>query len=204
MTSIAAIRTRAIDGVDAVEVCVEAHIVNGLPGVVLVGLPEAAVKESRERVRSAILSSGFNFPQRKVILNLAPADLPKQGGRYDLAIALAILAASGQIDAEHCAPYEFLGELALDGSLRPTSGTLASAIEAHKNERELITSQQINDPASLSDGMVWHADTLRSVTNHLARHTQLTKLLPYTSKRPSNALDLNEVIGQAQGKRALT
>jgi magnesium chelatase family protein len=204
MSAIATVLTRAIDGVDAVKVSVEAHIVNGLPGVVLVGLPEAAVKESRERVRSALISSGFSFPQRKIILNLAPADLPKQGGRYDLAIAIAVLIASNQIDGDRCAQFEFLGELALDGSLRPASGTLAAAIEAHSHNRALICSEQANDPACLSDGITWHAKSLRSVTDFIETKGQLVRLQHQTTHSHNDQLDLNEVIGQSHGKRALT
>lgn len=204
MSAIATVLTRAIDGVDAVKVSVEAHIVNGLPGVVLVGLPEAAVKESRERVRSALISSGFNFPQRKIILNLAPADLPKQGGRYDLAIAMAVLIASNQIDGDRCAQFEFLGELALDGSLRPASGTLAAAIEAHSHNRSLICSEQENDPACLSDGTTWHAASLRSVTDFIEAKGPLVKLQHHTTPSHNDQLDLSEVIGQSHGKRALT
>jgi magnesium chelatase family protein len=114
--SLAVVYTRANIGIDAPLVTVETHLSNGLPSLAIVGLPEAAVRESKERVRSAILNAGLEFPTRRMTINLAPADLPKSGGRYDLAIALSILAASGQIPAPGLADYEVLGELALNGS----------------------------------------------------------------------------------------
>ena len=117
--SLAIVYSRAKLGVSAPLVTVEVHLSNGLPSLSIVGLPETAVNESKDRVRSAILNSHLVFPARRITVNLAPADLPKEGGRYDLAIALGILAASGQIPKESLAEYEFLGELALSGELRP-------------------------------------------------------------------------------------
>lgn len=120
--SLAIVHSRAQVGVEAPAVTVEAHLANGLPSLTLVGLPETAVKESKDRVRSAILNSGFDFPPRRITLNLAPADLPKDGGRFDLAIALGVLAASGQLPAAALEEVECLGELALSGTLRPVQG----------------------------------------------------------------------------------
>ena len=114
---------------------VEVHLSGGLPAMSIVGLPETAVKESRERVRSALQHSGFEFPARRITVNLAPADLPKQGGRYDLAIALGILAASGQIPAQPLCHYEFVAELALGGGLRPVRGVLPSTLAASADRR---------------------------------------------------------------------
>ena len=125
--SLAIVHSRAQVGIEAPAVTVEAHLANGLPSLALVGLPEAAVKESKDRVRSAILNCGFDFPARRITLNLAPADLPKDGGRFDLAIALGILAASGQVPAAALANLECLGELALSGALRPIQGVLPAA-----------------------------------------------------------------------------
>ena len=116
--SLAIIHSRAQVGVQAPAVSVEVHLANGLPALTLVGLPEAAVKESKDRVRSAIINSGFNFPARRITLNLAPADLPKDGGRFDLAIALGILAASVQVPCLALDDVECLGELALSGAVR--------------------------------------------------------------------------------------
>jgi magnesium chelatase family protein len=116
--SLAIVYTRAQQGIHAPLVTVETHLSNGLPGLNIVGLPEAAVKESKDRVRSAILNSNFEFPARRITINLAPADLPKEGGRFDLAIALGILAASGQIESKKLKDLEIIGELALSGELR--------------------------------------------------------------------------------------
>ncbi|MNN02177.1 Competence protein ComM [compost metagenome] len=120
--SLALVHSRAQVGVSAPAVSVEAHLANGLPALTLVGLPEATVKESKDRVRSAILNSGLEFPARRITLNLAPADLPKDGGRFDLAIALGILAANGQFPATALGELECLGELALSGAIRPVHG----------------------------------------------------------------------------------
>jgi len=138
--TIASIPSRALLGIDAVEVMVEAHLSAGLPGFTLVGLPETAVKESRERVRSAIINSALEFPDQRVTVNLAPADLPKAGGRYDLAIAVATLVASDQIAgfSESIRGIEMLGELALDGSLRPVPGVVQALLAARKDGRAIV------------------------------------------------------------------
>ncbi|RBE46611.1 ATP-dependent protease, partial [Xanthomonas oryzae pv. oryzae] len=125
--SLALVHSRARVGVHAPEVRVEVHLSGGLPSTQMVGLPEAAVRESRERVRAALLCAQFEFPARRITINLAPADLPKEGGRFDLPIALGILAASGQIDRQALGDYEFLGELALTGELRGIDGVLPAA-----------------------------------------------------------------------------
>lgn len=130
--SLAIVYTRATMGVQAPLVSVEVHISNGLPALTLVGLPETTVKEARDRVRSALLNSGFTFPAKRITVNLAPADLPKEGGRYDLPIALAILAASEQIPSEKLIHYEFLAELALSGKLRRVNGAIPAALAAVK------------------------------------------------------------------------
>lgn len=138
--SLAVIYSRAIIGVQAPSVTVEVHISNGLPGLTLVGLPETTVKEARDRVRSALINNGFTFPARRITVNLAPADLPKEGGRYDLPIALAILAASEQLPLAPLARYEFLGELALSGALRAVRGAIPAALAAADAGRQLILS----------------------------------------------------------------
>ena len=123
--SLARLQSRAPNGLDAPSVTVEVHLSGGLPSFTMVGLPEAAVRESRERVRSAVINSGFDFPPRRITVNLAPADLPKQGGRFDLAIALGILTASGQLNSsERDFSREYLGELGLGGELRPIPAVL--------------------------------------------------------------------------------
>src|ERR1700704_1282504 len=123
--SLAVLKSRALAGMNAPQVSVEVHLANGLPGFAIVGLPEAEVQEAKDRVRAALLNNHFEFPNRRIVVNLAPADLPKESGRFDLPIALGILAASGQIPADRFAEYEFAGELALTGELRPIRGTLA-------------------------------------------------------------------------------
>ncbi len=128
--SLALVHSRARAGVDAPLVRVEVHLSGGLPVTQIVGLAETSVRESRERVRAALLCARFDFPQRRITLNLAPADLPKEGGRYDLAIAPGILAANGQVDPQSLLQYEFLGELGLTGELRPVVGALPAAIVA--------------------------------------------------------------------------
>ena len=136
--SLAVVQTRASAGIKAPRVTVETHISNGLPSLSIVGLPETSVKESRDRVRSALLNTQFEFPARRITINLAPADLPKQGSRFDLAIALSILAASHQIPSDALWQYEFIGELALSGELRPVSGILPFALAAQKANHMVI------------------------------------------------------------------
>ena len=127
--SLSLVHSRALLGLEARPVCVEVHLANGLPSFTLVGLAETEVKEARERVRSAIQNTGLEFPANKrITVNLAPADLPKDSGRFDLPIALGILAASGQLDARKLAGYEFAGELSLGGDLRPVRGALAMSL----------------------------------------------------------------------------
>ncbi|MBU6494359.1 MAG: ATP-dependent protease, partial [Burkholderiales bacterium] len=125
--SLAVVKSRALAGMRAPEVTVEVHLANGLPSLTIVGLPDTEVKESRDRVRSAIQNCRFEFPARRITVNLAPADLPTESGRFDLPIALGILAASGQIPAPALADHEFAGELSLSGELRPIRGALAMA-----------------------------------------------------------------------------
>lgn len=202
--SLAVIYTRAIIGVQAPSVMVEVHISNGLPGLTLVGLPETTVKEARDRVRSALINNGFTFPAKRITVNLAPADLPKEGGRYDLPIALAILAASEQLPAEKLASYEFLGELALSGALRAVHGAIPAAIAATEAKRELILALANGKEA----GLLPHSKT--RVAEHLldvCAFLQGKGDLPFafapaaaTSEDPA---DLQEVIGQEQAKRAL-
>ncbi|MCP1326247.1 magnesium chelatase domain-containing protein, partial [Halomonas sp. 707D4] len=168
--TLAIVNTRAGVGLDAPAVQVEVHLANGLPGLTLVGLPEAAVKESRERVRSALVNAGFDFPNtRRITLNLAPADLPKEGGRFDLPIALGILAASGQLPVEALESIECAGELALDGKLRPVPGMLPFALATKAAGRRLIVPNACADEAALAgNGLtVLPAATLWEVVAHL-------------------------------------
>lgn len=144
--SFAQVDTRSVVGLHAPAVMVEVHLSQGLPALTIVGLPEAAVRESKDRVRSAMINSNYQFPNRRLTINLAPADLPKEGARLDLPIAMGILAASGQIDPEWLAGYEFIGELALNGKLRAVTGSLAvaRAIKSSHNQTHPIKIQQAN------------------------------------------------------------
>ena len=160
--------SRALSGIDSVQVTVEIHLSGGLPKFHIVGLPETAVKESRERVRSAILTNFFEFPMKRITVNLAPADLPKEGGRYDLAIAIGILAASGQVDREPLQHHEFIGELALTGELRLVGGVLPSACSINRTGRALILPEQNAAEAGLINKLtVLPARHLLSVCDHL-------------------------------------
>ena len=138
--SLAIVYTRAALGIEAPLITVEVHLSNGLPGLTMVGLPETTVKEARDRVRSALINSGYAFPAKKITINLAPADLPKEGGRYDLPIALALLIASEQLNTTRLNQYEFVGELALTGGLRGVPGAIPSAMEAIKAGRRIVVS----------------------------------------------------------------
>lgn len=131
--SLAVLRSRALAGMEAPAVSVEVHLANGLPGMAIVGLADAEVRESKDRVRAALQNSGFELPNRRITINLAPADLPKESGRFDLPIALGILAASEQIPVEDLDRYEFAGELSLSGELRPIRGALAMTFAMHRS-----------------------------------------------------------------------
>ena len=202
--SLALIQTRALDGLHAPPVTVEVHVANGLPAFSLVGLADAEVREARDRVRAALLSSGFEFPARRITVNLAPADLPKDSGRFDLPIALGLLAASGQLPALNLQDYEFAGELSLTGSLRPVRGALALALASHDAGHTLILPAGSGPEAALADGAIVRVgETLREVCAHLMAEDQLP-----TPRKPdldhlTHYPDLAEVKGQAQAKRAL-
>lgn len=202
--SLAIVYTRAQLGVNAPLVTVEAHLSTGLPGFTIVGLPEAAVKESKDRVRSALINSHFEFPHQRITVNLAPADLPKEGGRYDLAIALGILAASEQIPSHTLADYEFLGELALSGELRPVRGAIAAAIAADKAHRQLILAEDNGPEVSLTgqEGKFLAANLLR-VCAHLAGRERLPAPEPCSAWQEQYDKDLADVKGQKAARRAL-
>ncbi|MBA2655238.1 MAG: YifB family Mg chelatase-like AAA ATPase [Gammaproteobacteria bacterium] len=203
--TVAVTQSRASIGIHAPMVTVETHISKGLPGFHIVGLPETAVKESKERVRSAIITSHFEFPSRRITINLAPADLPKQGGRYDLSIALGILAASRQIPPDKLCDYEFAGELALSGELRPIKGILPLAIGTKNAGRSLILPFENAAEAHLIKGIkLFPARHLLDVCSHFLERTILTPhpALPYSAPQISYH-DLKEVRGQHHAKRAL-
>lgn len=203
--SFAQVYTRSVVGLNAPSVMVEVHLSQGLPAVTMVGLPEAAVRESKDRVRSAIINSGFQFPNRRLTINLAPADLPKDGARLDLPIAIGILAASGQIDETVLAQYEFIGELALNGDLRAIAGALAVSRALKAGQRILIVPKDNADEAVKVDGVkVLQADTLKAVCQHLMNEQQLSQAEHKASYQSANyQLDLADVKGQHQARRAL-
>jgi len=161
--SLAVLYSRSLAGMDAPLVTVEVHLANGLPNFTIVGLPEAEVKESKDRVRSALQNCRFEFPARRITVNLAPADLPKESGRFDLPIALGILVASGQVPANRLADYEFAGELALTGELRPIRGALAMTYNAHRSGRAFILpGESAAEAALVRDAHVHPAGCCRS------------------------------------------
>ncbi|MDD5404706.1 MAG: YifB family Mg chelatase-like AAA ATPase [Sulfuricella sp.] len=202
--ALAVLYSRALDGMDAPLVTVEVHLANGLPSFTLVGLAEAEVKEARDRVRAALQNARFEFPARRITVNLAPADLPKESGRFDLPIALGILAASGQLPMQHLKDYEFAGELALTGELRPIRGALAMTFKASKDGRAFILPRDNADEAALvQDAQVLPAATLLEVCAHLSGQERLTRHIPEIRTSAAAYPDFSEVKGQAHAKRAL-
>ncbi|MEE9326849.1 MAG: YifB family Mg chelatase-like AAA ATPase [Cocleimonas sp.] len=203
--NLALVYSRTSDGIKAPQVTVEVHLGNGLPSFSIVGLPELAVKESKDRVRAAIINSNFEFPSKRITVNLAPADIPKDGGRFDLPIALGILAASGQISEKSLESYEFIGELSLSGHIRSVKGVLPTAYAVNTANRSLFVAEDNAEEASLIKELpVYSANHLLQICTHLA---ETEKLLPYVPNRTnSNAkysVDLHDVKGQFQAKRAL-
>jgi len=204
--SLAIVYTRAQVGIAAPLVSVEVHLSAGLPGLFIVGLPEAAVKESKDRVRGAMLNSRFEFPSRRITINLAPADLPKEGGRFDLPIALGILAASGQIPHERLGQYEFLGELALGGELRGVRGVLPAALACRAVGRILLTpADNAAEALLVGDVRVLGATHLLEVCRQLSTGVALQPPPPQPSapQAPLLERDLSDVRGQQHAKRAL-
>lgn len=203
--TLARVYSRAQNGVTAPSVCVEVHLSGGLPGMSIVGLPETAVKEARDRVRAALMCAQFDVPARRITINLAPADLPKDGGRYDLPIALGILAASGQIPADVLLEHEFVGELALTGELRSVQGVLPAVLAARKDRRALVMPWPNREEAALVDpAHVLAAKTLLEVCAFARAETDLGKPVTLNSHATAEAVpDLADVRGQAQARRAL-
>ena len=211
---LAVIHSRALHALEAAEVTVEVHLANGLPSFTLVGLADVEVKEARERVRAAIQNSGLEFPANKrITVNLAPADLPKESGRFDLPIALGILAASGQIDAQRINAFEFAGELSLGGELRPVRGALAMALALRRSPRHgtraLVLPWSSAREAALVDGLEIHgAAHLLDVVAALlpadaANRTTLPLAVADTAAAAVDMPDLRDVKGQSAAKRAL-
>jgi len=205
--SLAVVLSRGLSGVDAPLVTVEVHLAGGLPAFNLVGLPDTEVRESRDRVRAALQNAKFEFPARKITVNLAPADLPKESGRYDLPIAIGVLAATGQIPGTLLPRYEFAGELALGGSLRPIRGALPMALCARRDGRAFVLpAESAAEAALVRDAMVYPASSLLAVCAHLSEQEPLHALGPPSDSahQAGTALDLAEVRGQEPAKRVLT
>jgi magnesium chelatase family protein len=215
--SLCLVQSRALLGLEAAEVTVEVHLANGLPSFTLVGLADVEVKEARERVRSAIQNAGLDFPNNKrITVNLAPADLPKDSGRFDLPIALGILAASGQVDAPRLAGHEFAGELSLSGQLRPVRGALAMALALHKHRvatRLVLPTASAREAALVPGAEVYGARHLLDVVRQFLPADSAVlgdtsdegwaRVLPQPGAGTAGAPDLADVKGHAGAKRAL-
>jgi magnesium chelatase family protein len=202
--SIAVVHSRALAGMDAPQVTVETHLANGLPAFTIVGLPEAEVKEAKDRVRAALQNARFEFPARRITVNLAPADLPKDSGRFDLPIALGILAASEQLPAGPLAGCEFAGELALTGELRPVRGALAMVLSAARDRRAFVLpAPNAREAALVEEATVYPARSLLEVCAHIAGRAPLERCTDRPQVNGSRHPDLREVKGQLHAKRAL-
>lgn len=198
-------KTRSALGISAQSVSVEVHLSNGLPSFTIVGLAETAVKESKDRVRSAIINSQFEFPCRKITISLAPADLPKSGSGFDLPIAIGILAASGQVPMDKLSSHEFIGELALSGNLRGVTGIIPVVLGAHRDNQHLIIAAANAEEAALAghEG-VFAAHNLREVCAYLCQNTPLEKLPARPdSLRQAAAMDFSDIKGQQHAKQAM-
>jgi magnesium chelatase family protein len=209
--SLAVLRSRALAGMEAPPVSVEVHLANGLPGLTIVGLPDAEVRESKDRVRAALQNSGFDIPARRITVNLAPADLPKESGRFDLPIALGILAASKQIPSSEFHRYEFAGELSLTGELRSIRGALAMTFAMHRSRRDapsafILPRQNADEAALVADAHIYPAQTLLEVCAHFAAADAACRLERHRGRARQEAPlypDFSDVKGQQLAKRAL-
>ena len=203
--ALAIVHTRALAGIDAPPVDAEVHLGGGLPSMAIVGLPETAVRESKERVRAALQNAGFEFPRRRITINLTPADLPKEGGRYDLPIAIGILAASDQIPREPLAHHELIGEMTLGGGLRPVRGALPAAIGAAAAERSLVVPDSNADEAAMASAAnALGAGHLLDVCLHLRGEQTIRAHQPRpVDARQVNGPDMADVRGQHHARRAL-
>lgn len=203
--NVAIIYSRAQDGINAPLVTVEVHLSRGLPSFSIVGLPETTVKESKERVRSAILNNQFEFPLSRITINLAPADLPKEGGRFDLPIAIGILIASGQLTDDAIHNYEIIGELSLTGELRPINGVLPVSIAMKQSQRSLILPKiNVEEAALVDETVCLPATHLLEVCSHISG----SNLIDSHRSKPANSIinfnnDLNDIYGHEHAKRAL-
>ena len=189
---------------DAPLVQVEVHASNGLPSLSIVGLPETSVKESRDRVRSALLNSGFDLPPKRITINLAPADLPKAGSRFDLPIALAVLVATGQLPAQALENHEFYGELGLNGEVRHVSGLLPALLKVKAEQKIAVIPQPgLVEASLLTDVDIYGANHLLEICRYLIERTALLTPPPRVEQALNYVVDLADVRGQMQAKRAL-
>ena len=208
MNTLATVLSRATVGISAPLVTVEVHVANGLPGLAIVGLPEAAVRESKERVKAALVNCQFRFPDRRITVNLAPADLPKEGGRFDLAIAIGILLASGQLKKKDAVEgIEFFGELSLGGELRSVRALLPALLSASAARHSMIVPSANAAEASLMESAhIWQARHLLEICAYLNGEAVLETSTSFTvtpAFDQAPAADLQDVRGQAYAKRAL-
>lgn len=207
--SLATVYSRAQIGIDAPQVTIEVDLSNGLPNLSIVGLADTEVKESKDRVRAALINSQFDFPARRITINLAPADLPKGGSRFDLPIAIGILAASGQIQMDKLDQFEFIGELALSGELREIRGVLPSAVQCRNNKRKLILPNQNAIEANLVSGLeVIPSTHLLEICAKLNGQQDLfsntEEIFSETINLENDSLDdMSDVVGQHHAKRAI-
>ncbi len=201
---LALVHSRAGVGVAAPEVTVEVHLGGGLPRMSMVGLPEAAVREAKDRVKAALLNAHFKFPQVHITISLAPADLPKEGSRFDLPIALGILAASGQVPDDLFPDFEFIGELSLSGKVNPVKGVLPVALQAKRAGRGLVVPLENGPEAALAQGRnLYCAASLLAVVSWLHGHEPLPAAIENRGEDSPPAKDLVDVVGQLFARRAL-
>ena len=199
------VSTVAFEGIEARSVDVQVQVAPGLPAFAIVGLPDKAVSEARERVRSALIASGLALPARRITVNLAPADLPKEGSHYDLPIALGLMAAIGAIPPDALTGFTVLGELGLDGSIAPVAGVLPAAIGANAREEGLICPAACGAEAAWAspDIQIVAAHSLIQIANHFKGTQVLSRPQPKVHAQEANSLDLRDIKGQESAKRAL-
>ena len=198
-----------LSGIDGFSVCVETDISNGLPAFDIVGLPDAAVKEAKERIRSAIKNTGFRFPAKHIVINLAPASKRKEGSGYDLPMALSIICATEQIYASDLSKCAFFGELSLDGTVQPINGILPMVISAYKNGfTDMFVPTENADEAAVIEGVnIYPVSSLKALCDHFCDIQKINvhkiDLTNYFASSASNVLDFCDVKGQENVKRAL-
>src|SRR5689334_8325869 len=199
------VATVAFEGIEARAVDVQVQVAPGLPAFNLVGLPDKAVSEARERVRSALITSGLALPARRITVNLAPADLPKEGSHYDLPVALAVMAAIGAIPSDALDGFTVLGELALDGTITPVSGVLPAAIAANERDMGLICPSECGPEAAWASGdmTILAPRSLIQLANHFRGTQVLSPPAPAVKQAGGPVPDLRDIKGQESAKRAL-